>query len=360
MNKQKIIYPSARDLKIILSDCVRKTDLLSFLRAKGIFFFNITPNELSEKFSEMLLTYDELEQIRSLAYRSTNKQILNGFSLVSNGAFDLSDIYNSIRNQGVINSDGYKLNSISKKSTETGIIYEGSITYTQKTAGRIEFIRCEERDVFFVMKSIDDKHWQIEVDGGKSNDGKTVFNMLEKLVKGKNISVNMLRIDNLTKTETITFFDRLVKEGLDKNWSIEDIERITLKQNVNNINESLEDEEVTKEQLSGITQAILEGKNLRENSFVKQAEDSGYAFTSMTYTFSNNKESKTIKIRAEFKGNPKIFEVCLESYMEPSTDNKDKLEETLSNLNDKENMNIRSTFWNNAKIIYDNIINNRE
>ena len=46
--------------------------------------------------------------------------------------------------------------------------------------------------------------------------------------------------------------------------------------------------------------------------------------------------------------------------MEPSTDNKDKLEETLSNLNDKENMNIRSTFWNNAKIIYDNIINNRE
>ena len=211
MNKQKITYPSARDLKIILSDCVRKTDLLSFLRTKGILFFNITPNELSEKISEMLLTYDELEQIRSFAYRSTNKQILNGFSLISSGPFDLSDIYNSIRNQGTMNSDGYKLNSISRRNSENGIVYEGSITYTKKAAGRIEFIRCEERDVFFVMKSIDEKHWQVEVDGGKSNDGKTVFNMLEKLVKGKNISLNMLRIDNLTKAETITFFDRLEK-----------------------------------------------------------------------------------------------------------------------------------------------------
>ena len=108
-NKQIITYPSARDLKTILSENVRKSDLLSFLRTKGIFFFNITPDELAGKVSEMILDINDLQKLRALAYKNTNKQILNGFSLISDGVFDLSNIYETIRKQG--DFDGYKLNS---------------------------------------------------------------------------------------------------------------------------------------------------------------------------------------------------------------------------------------------------------
>lgn len=358
-NKQIITYPSARDLKTILSENVRKSDLLSFLRTKGIFFFNITPDELAGKVSEMILDINDLQKLRALAYKNTNKQILNGFSLISDGVFDLSNIYETIRKQG--DFDGYKLNSIVKKKTSSGDIYEASLTYTKKMPGRIEFIRCEERDVSFVMKHLDEKHWQVEVDGGKSSDGKTIYTMLEKMIKGRNISISMLRIDYLTRAETIDFFDQLAQEGLGENWEIEDIKRITLKQNAGNTDDSSENEkEATPEQLSGITQAILEGKNLRENNFVKQAEESGYAFTSMTYIFFNPKETKKVELRAEFKGNPKMFEVCLETYLEPSVDSNGEYEESLSHLSDNDNINIRSTFWNSAKKIYNTLIKHQK
>lgn len=195
----------------------------------------------------------------------------------------------------------------------------------------------------------------------KSSDGKTIYTMLEKMIKGRNISISMLRIDYLTRAETIDFFDQLAQEGLGENWEIEDIKRITLKQNAGNTDDSSENEkEATPEQLSGITQAILEGKNLRENNFVKQAEESGYAFTSMTYIFFNPKETKKVELRAEFKGNPKMFEVCLETYLEPSLDSNGEYEESLSHLSDNDNINIRSTFWNNAKKIYNTLIKHQK
>jgi len=363
MSKQSIVYPSPRDLKTILVENVSRRELLSFLRKKGVFFFNVTREDLGTKISEMILDYDDLQTLRRYAYRSTNKQILSGFSLTSAVYFDLTSIYNDVRNKGTVEVEGYQLKSICKKTLPNKEeVFEGSLVYTKKAAGRIEFIRSEERDVSFVMKKIDDMNWQVEVDGGKSSDGKTVFSMLDKIVKDHHVKVDTLKLDYLSRADTISFFDRLTKEGLTGEWRFEDTERITLKRHAGTFDDNDEngdddqEEEVTKEQLSGISQAILEGKNLRENKFVNQAEKSGYAFTSMTYVFSAR--GKKIKIRAEFKRSPKIFEVCLESYQEPIGE-KDKFEESLSTLDDMENIKIRSDFWNNAKKVFRDIQSNR-
>ena len=70
----------------------------------------------------------------------------------------------------------------------------------------------------------------------------------------------------------------------------------------------------------------------------------------MTYVF--GKRDKKIKLRAEFKRNPKIFEVCLEGYYEPSETEAGKYEDTMSSLADVENIGLRSTFWNNAKKVF--------
>ena len=88
-----------------------------------------------------------------------------------------------------------------------------------------------------------------------------------------------------------------------------------------------------------------------------QAEDSGYAFTSMTYVFAG--KAKKIKLRAEFKRNPKIFEVCLENYMEPAIGEKEKYEDAMSSLDEADNIAIRSVFWNNAKKVYKSIQDER-
>lgn len=357
--KQKVLtYPSPKDLKTILSESVNKSQLMTFLSKKGIYCYNITTEELAERVSELMLDADELNTLRAFAYRSSNKQILSGFTLKSESPQDLNAIYENLRNSGSVKSDGYTLKSIHKISKGKNIIYEGSLTYVKKAAGRIEFIRTEERDVSFVMKKIDALNWHIEVDGGKSNDGKIVYNMLNKNLKDYDIKINMLRIDRMTRQQTIDFFDRLAKEGLDENWNIEDIEKITLKQKAGNIDDPNDEEssetEMEKEQLTGITQAILEGKNLRENIFVKKAEDSGYAFTSMTYIYHSPSSNSKVKLRAEFKGSPKIFEVCMEEYMKPLDNG--NYEDSIASLSDEENLDLRSQFWNNANKIYRNLL----
>lgn len=360
MNDNKLTYPSPRDLRTILEESVSRRTLLGFLRKKGIFFFNVTRSDLATKISEMVLDYDDLQVLRSFAYKNTNKQILSGFSLTSDVSFDLTSIYNNVRNKGIVDVDGYKLNTISRIPKPNGeVCYGGSLIYSKKMAGRIEFIRSEERDVSFFIKKIGDNHWQVEVDGGKSSDGKTVFQMLDKIVKNYQVKVDSLKLDYLSRVDTISFFDRLTKEGLKSPWKFEDTERITLKRHAGTYDDTEEEDddeaekEVSKEHLSGISQAILEGKNLRENKFVNQAEKSGYAFTSMTYVFSA--KDKKIKIRAEFKRNPKIFEVCLENYLEPSATKKGEFDDMLSTLEDSENMKIRSDFWNNAKNVFRSI-----
>lgn len=69
---------------------------------------------------------------------------------------------------------------------------------------------------------------------------------------------------------------------MSKDWTIDDIKRITIRKPAS---ENTEDgEEVEDKHLSGIKQAILDGVNLRENPFVKSSEGS-FIFTSMTYVF---------------------------------------------------------------------------
>lgn len=365
MNRQQISFPPANDLRSILIDSINKTDLLRFARSKGIFLFNATQEEIAQKISEMLLDYEELNILRSLAYKTTTKQLLCGFTLVSEGTFDFAGIYNSLRDNGALKEDGYELKRIAKITNESGknAVYQGALIYKRKSVGRIEFIRTEQRDVSFIMKEIEPNRWQVEVDGGKSNDGKAVYGLLEKAIRGQSIQIESLRIDHLTNSETISFFDKLAKEGLDKDeWVIDDIEGITLKRNAGTKNHDEIDpeyEEVSKEQLSGISRAILEGKNLRENDFIKQAETSGYAFTSMVYVFHSKINSRKVRLKAEFKGNPKIFEVCLESFLEPSANNEDSFDDITSSMSDNDNINIRSEFWNNAKLIYLNITTGR-
>lgn len=358
-NKQPVKYPSPKDLEYILSDSVKKTVLTAFLRKRGIFYFNTTQAELAHQLAFILWDAEALEEFRAMAYRASNKKILSGFTLTSANSFELNQIYDTVREKGVLITSGYKLNVISKIIRGNETSYEGTLSYTKKSAGRIAFIRTEERDASFTMKRVNEKEWQVEVDGGKSNDGKAVLNMLENIVKDYDISMKTMRIDSLTKGQTIIFFDKLAKHGISGEWEIEDVGRIYIKKDAGTKEENDDSDdttedttEVTGEDLSGISNAILEGQNLREHEFVRKAEAAGYAFTSMTYLFSNKKTGAKIRLRAEFKGSPKIFEVALEDYELPTTNEDNGFRSDLDNLEDKENMRIRSEFWNNAQSIY--------
>lgn len=363
MDNNSVKYPVPSDLASVIKDYIPRAILMDFLHRKGLFYFHIRQDKLAELASHILYDNPSLDELRRMAHNLSNKSILTGFTLSSDKEFSFDSIYNTVRNEGTLGGN-YSLKAIGKIQSKSGEeVYQGRIIYVSKKAGRIEFIKEEKHDVSFIATKKDNKTWLIEVDGSKSGDGKEVQKMIQRIVKNQNINVNTLSLEKLEGEKPNIFFDHLAQKGMGGDWQIKDITRITIRKrlNENDVDEEDEDNaeaEVEDEHLSGIRQAILEGKNLRENKFVKASEDQGYIFSSMTYDFIHNKDQKEIKIRAEFKGNPKIFEVVLEDVIEtfPSSTTKDPKETTvrskLSALSDKDNFKVRSTFWNNAKAIY--------
>ncbi len=73
----------------------------------------------------------------------------------------------------------------------------------------------------------------------------------------------------------------------------------------------------------------------------------------MTFEFEHKKEPRSITIEAEFKGRPKVFEVAIIKY-EQFISNIVKKEEVM--LSNSQSRTFKSTFWNNAKQIFDSII----
>ena len=64
-----------------------------------------------------------------------------------------------------------------------------------------------------------------------------------------------------------------------------------------------------------------------------------------------------MQLRAEFKGNPKIFEVSLGSFSKKET--AQSVDDTVD-LTDDQNYHYRTLFWNNAKKIYKDLVKGKK
>lgn len=195
--------------------------------------------------------------------------------------------------------------------------------------------------------------WQVEVDGTRSNDGKEVQRLFSQILQKDSTTIHVLNYDNLRDKQTIQFFDEVIERGLSNEWRFCDVVALTFRRGRDEIEEGNNEELASQPTLTGIRQAILEGGHLRDDVFVKRFEEEGCAFSAMTIAFQNTKTPDTIHIRAEFKGNPKIFEVSIvNSYVSEGTDGI----LMTTPLPVRKNLQIRSEFWNNSRMIYKEIL----
>jgi len=360
MNKNK--YPTPFELYEVINSFANREFVNRFSQSKGLFYINARQDMVAKEMSNILFEASDLDELRKIAYSSTSSHSLSGFVVKSsNEDFSLKLLYERMRDYGQTTLKGYSLNTLVKVDRNGVESFKGSLKYIKKRAGRIQFLEEEPSYAEFYLNELTKGEWQVEVDGSRSSDGKEIISLFSNVVEHSHADFYLLEIDNLNKKDTITFFDRLAKEGLNTHWRFVDVKQLTFrrrkptKANENDETEPDTDtEELDESQLTGISQAILEGKNLRENPFVKKSEESGYIFTAMSYEFENKTTPDTIQIRAEFKGSPKIFEVTI-----TSSEKNEGIppKRTPFILDQKVNMEIRSEFWNNAKKVFNELSN---
>jgi len=345
------IYPTKYELTEVLSSITNRGFLNSFAQQKGIFITHVDTNTLAQEISNLFLDNEDLETIRKEAYQSKSNHALSGFVVNSNDkSFNLKTNYQWIFDQGKqkLNQKISQLVKIKDKD-----IYKGSIEYVKKTAGKIEFLQDEVTQFDFYIEEVNPGIWQVEVDGSRSTDSKELRELFGEILTRE---TEILTVEqSLLNTESsILFFDRLANEGMSNEWNFKTVKHLTIKRgNIDDADENGETEVVNSDDLIGITQAILQGENLRENLFVKQSVNSGYRFNAMTYEFAHKKEPYFLELKAEFKGRPKVFEVTIVNYQEVvgTTLTREKI-----SIPDGHSRLIRSSFWNKSKTIFDEII----
>lgn len=348
----KNYYPSAFDLHEVCKYYLKRYELNNIIQGEGIFMMNSTPEDIALKLSHLLFDKDKLDIIQGQAYKASENYTMSGFSINSKGEYSLNEAYETLRTDDSITlSDGYKLSILTKETIGDKACFVGSLDYRKKKPGRIEFMDTEQGLSEFKMFDLGNGKWQIEVNGTKPNDGREVKRLFETIIKKeKDVSMSFLEVDKMKPSQTISFFDKLMLIGLGSDWSYQDVKQLTFRRGQDNGNENdNDDEEATDTDLMGIKQAILEGKNLRDADFVKKFEKQGCMFTAMTFEFLHIREPKKIHMHAEFKGNPKIFEVSIANYYE-ATGIDAKYE--MVGLPKDDCLKLQSVFWNNAKDTY--------
>lgn len=347
------IYPSAYDLREYCMFFLKRSSLNRFAQSEGIFLVNASSEDIADTLSHVIMERKKIEMLREEAYQTSSSCSMSGFNVINSKDFSLSEVYSELRDGRTdFGTSGYRLGTLKKEVTEGGKeVYYGSLDYEKKRPGRIEFMDTDQGYSEFTMFETEEGKWQIEVNGSKPNDGREVRKLFEQILKikgEKNAKISTLEIDDLSAPQTIAFFDRLMPCGLGEDWTFQDVKQLTFKRGKEDVEES-EDEEISDTDLMGIKQAILEGKNLRDADFVKKFEQQGCMFTAMTFEYIHNTLPKTVRIHAEFKGNPKIFEVSLVKYFE--TVGPEAKMEAVS-IPKEENLKLQSLFWNNARNIF--------
>ncbi|WP_319268729.1 hypothetical protein [uncultured Draconibacterium sp.] len=344
---EKYKHPEPYELEEVFANFSSTTFVRNFAKEKGIFMPNAPKAVLAKELSFFFFDKDDISRIHNEAYQKNYKNTLAGF-IVNNTESDF-ELINSVE---ALISDGAAKDMtivtprlISKRNEPE--IYKSSITYNRRRLGRMEFLQSENTEFDFYIKKKNDE-WLIEVDSKRSKDPSIIRDLLGKHLRRK-IEIEEIR-DMLTTEKTILFFDALAKQGMNTNiWEFSDVVQLSFKKDKDQETDEDPDSEANEAELAGISKAILDGKNLRENKFVKDSENEGYRFTAMTYEFRSKKENSSIQVKAEFKGNPKVFEVSIPLY-----GNWAGLKGTFfpSTLSNNEDLNFRSEFWNNAKDIY--------
>lgn len=350
----EIKYPARYDLQQAFKEFCQYKWLEKFAQEQGILLSNATHDGLADFLSGLFFEHAQLERIRNSALQTASTNSVYGFRVATDDSnFSLPDMIDNYREKVVDQHNQMKVKALVYYVIENSKLFHGTIEYLQQKPGRIQFLQGTERAFDYYIRLIADDEWEIMVDCGRSIDGRLIEEWVSKKLP-RDSYVMKIEQDRLTTSQTIRFFDELGSEGAGMGWRLSQVKRIVLRRDNGSSDVEEEHVETSESVLSGITQAILEGSELRNNPFVKQCEEGGYRFMAMTYEYESKEQPFVKEIRAEFKQRPKVFEISLPNYYRRSGINGSLEKQGLSS---EHRVQILSVFWGKAKGVFDKLTN---
>lgn len=337
-------FPTAYDVEQTVTFRTTSYDgLKQFLAAMGLVTASSSKKALADFCVNVLFAHQDYLVMRKLAQGAEAATSISGFSVRCNTwpqpvlermIEDLVALRKRLFEQeDALTRQGAPLQKLSQPELLDGAVHL-RFEYQRVIPGRVELMEKVDTSVAFGVERVTDALCRVVCYPQANQDVKTVQKLFSKLGSG-NYEPYTISLDGFTQEQRIQFFDDLLTEyRTNPEWRLRQVTELTIRQpGVTSTDPILviddeaflpevvdrgddEVESVGVDDLLSITQAALQGRNLRSNSFVVECEKRGFYFLSMTLELQNVKNAELIQVRVRFKLSPQLFEVVLVSMAE--------------------------------------------
>jgi hypothetical protein len=370
-------FPTPYDVEQTMMFRTTSFDALRrFMQRRGMFIAGLGKRDIAGFAANILFDHQDYMQLRRIALGAEASASISGFTLrhrlhdvdaetlisdIVRLRADIADKSESLARRG---EPIPKLDMpVRHSSSFLGIHFE----YERVIPGRVELIQRVQSQVDLTMENIGGTQWRVVCYPQANQDVKRIQKLLERMAGG-GYDAYTISLEPLSRGERIQFFDDLLQHySRDKEWVFEQVTGIMIRRPTTDLGDDslqLEEEdselpdfdsdqeieELDREYVQSITQAILEGKHLRTNKFVQDCEKQGFYFLAMTIELSNKRTPEVIQVRIRFKLSPQMFEVILVGMAE-----RDEMGERSTTFPDDRQREILREFWNTSHMIWHQI-----
>ena len=292
-------------LRLISEQKIKASAVRRYLSRQGVF---ITANK-SENFAQDVYTFlfggADIEHMTHLVVGEGNyeKSLLVNAKL-KDGIKDLdiidyfADGFNKLRSsvhescvvdQPVKNEEGLSV----------------TLSYIRKLPGKNRLISEEERQVRLSLRKRSNGTVSIDIRQNSSCDAQKALELLGKIAidsDDNEVTLSHINLQALSDKRQVSFFDRIGTTDF-QIWQLSTITGVTVKKaDEPDDEQEIEEGRDTNNELSGISQAILNGSGLRENSFVQNSLTQGFVISAMKYRYDRTAEASEFIVSISSKG----------------------------------------------------------
>jgi calcineurin-like phosphoesterase family protein len=300
-------YPNDSEIFEFFNKFIGLENAREYFKESGIIFATNKHSEIAKYASKMIFGLEDFAMMKNLTSTKQDYSKISGFEIKTKKPIEeIRDFFQNGSIVKVENGLTIKTTTFDPKSKNIQVSY----SFDHKTPGKMNLISKEVRLGDFQIEPGEDGTAKIVVfNHSKNEDYAAVKDIVNTISQNKENEIELISmtLDRFDLKKRIVFIDSVLKRKY-LDWDLEEVISIRVRRG----DETEELEEVQKEYLEGINDALLKGHNLRTNPFVKACEKSGYYFPAVIMKMTHKTEPYKIHLEVQFKFRPEMPEVNID------------------------------------------------
>lgn len=296
-------YPSRFHVRKVIEQFMNNKNAITFLQQKGIIVQARKSKDLAKISADHYFSRANFVELKSKIEAEHNYKKTGRISLPLEQLPNLKEALSEVNGEHLKDDENTKITVFNQDNGTLKFL----IDYTEYKPGLIDLLDSTNRQIEVTINEQDD-FCSLDFDTLVSKDYSKVKEVVKYITKSNEeleldfseISLNMLNCE-----KRIQLFNDFFKFDHSP-WEFVEIKKLKVKRDENETKS--QENSITDSQLSGINSAIIDGKNLIENPFVKQTLENSFYFSMAEMRFENKENSQFIDMAIDFKSRPEKYE----------------------------------------------------